>query len=44
MTDEIQDFVVDKDVRCPLCGGKMNKCGALKGKTVFCCVKCGYKI
>jgi len=44
MNNEIQDFVVDKDVKCPLCGEKMKKCDSLKGKTVFCCVKCGYKI
>jgi len=44
MNNEIKDLVVDKDVKCPLCGSEMKKYSALKGKSQFCCVKCGYKI
>lgn len=42
--DMIQDLVVEKDVKCPHCGGKMKKCESLNGKSEFCCVSCGYKI
>lgn len=44
MNDKIKDIVVDKDVKCPLCGDEMKKCGTIKGKSQFCCVNCGYKI
>ena len=44
MNGKIQDFVVDKDVKCPLCGSEMKKCSEIKGKSQFCCIKCGYKI
>jgi transposase-like protein len=44
MENEISDLVVDKDVKCPLCGGEMKKYRSVKGKTEFCCVVCGYKI
>ncbi|KZX16112.1 hypothetical protein MBCUT_10890 [Methanobrevibacter cuticularis] len=44
MNKEIKDLVVDKDVNCPLCGGYMKECGSKNGKTIFCCVSCGYKL
>ena len=44
MNNEIKDFAVDKDVKCPLCAGEMKKCGSQKGKSKFCCVTCGYEI
>ena len=44
MNNEIKDLVVGKDVKCPICGGKMKKCGSLKGKTIFCCVDCKHEI
>lgn len=44
MQKEVQDFVVEKDVKCPICGGEMKKCGSQKGKSKFCCVNCGYEI
>jgi len=44
MNNKLQDLVVEKDVKCPVCGEEMKECGSLKGKTKFCCVKCGYKL
>jgi len=44
MNNKIKDLVVDKDVKCPLCGGEMKNCGSIKGKTRFCCENCGYKL
>lgn len=44
MNNEIKDFVVDKDVKCPLCGGEMKKSRTIKGKTIFKCNICGYEI
>lgn len=44
MEDKIKDLVVDKDVNCPRCGGKMKKYGSLNGKSKFCCVNCKYEI
>ena len=44
MNNKVKDLVVDKDVRCPLCGGEMKKSGSLKGKSKFKCVICGYEL
>jgi len=44
MSNEVRDFVVGEDVKCPVCGGKMKKSGSQKGKSKFSCVNCGYEI
>ena len=44
MMDEVEDFVVGKDVKCPMCGGEMKKYGSYKGKSKFSCIICKYEI
>jgi len=44
MPNDIRDFVVGKDVKCPICGEEMKKSGSQKGKSKFSCVACGYEI
>ncbi len=44
MNQNIQDIVVDKDVRCPNCGGEMKIISSNKGKSSFQCENCGYRL
>ncbi|MDR1722269.1 MAG: hypothetical protein LBR24_04385 [Methanobrevibacter sp.] len=44
MNHNIQDLVVDKDVKCPKCGGEMKKTGQIGGKSKFKCINCGYDL
>ena len=44
MQENIGDFVVDKDIKCPKCGGEMKKSSSINGKSHFKCEKCGHTI
>jgi ribosomal protein S27E len=39
-----KDFVNEKDVKCPKCGGEMEKIHSSSPKTKFKCVNCGYTL
>lgn len=44
MNQNIGNFVTEKDVKCPICGGEMKKFSQTKGKSLFKCIKCDYKL
>ncbi|MDL2270435.1 hypothetical protein LJC03_01350 [Methanobrevibacter sp. OttesenSCG-928-I08] len=44
MKHNIQEIANEKDIKCPICGNDFKKNISPKGKSIFECINCGYKI
>jgi ribosomal protein L37AE/L43A len=44
MEHNIQEIANEKDIKCPICGNSFKKIISSNSKSIFECIKCGYKI